>query len=215
MDTYLDFVKLSHRFSQSVTETVGYIKSLLSRGKPKIIQHNDLQAGLKIIADIRNLLKKVDLKFKRDYHQVHIHEKILSAACETLFRDSFEANKTYIYEQTGLDPTIVRGVSFTAPRQSGKTTTIVLILCAFLICIPNADIMVISHRQNASGKDRGIGGKIGEFLPKYFGFTNFTLKDEIIECNMGSGDRRKIILASSLSGEGLVIRYVIYINIIV
>lgn len=103
--------------------------------------------GDKFLTDLRQCLKCFHTRSK---HQILFHESFVQANLKNIYAGDFHQNEVRIKQDNLIDQ-IQEFALICCPRRFGKTTAVAMFIAAYLICCPNAGVVVFSPGKRQSG----------------------------------------------------------------
>lgn len=137
------------------------------------VQANGLLAGHAIMYSLNATLAKLDTDtYFRSKDQRLIQHRIMAALSRKVYGKLLASHEAEIRRYNGftrLDQHII----VTAPRRGGKTTAIVQMVSAILLCIPRISVVAFASNSRAAGDDSGLMGQVKKCLQDKFGVRSF------------------------------------------
>lgn len=161
-----------------------------------------IDKGHAIMDAMRSTLNFIDTIMPRSDDQIIIHEKMLPCLCRFVYGEAFDANEAEIMKYNNFVH-LKKGSLFTAPRRSGKTEALIVVLMTMFLNIPNVEISCISQSAHAAGSEMGLLGKVRDGLESIFKVEKFRNRNsKHLVKKYADDDIRKIHSFSCGVGDG-------------
>jgi hypothetical protein len=154
---------------------------------------NALDEGHNIVDTIRGYLSRFDesRETARSADQCKLHELYLSSACRNIYEGEFEANELKIKKRNRwID---VRQELFVlALRRCGKTYSVAMFICAFILGKPHARVPIFSPSLNQSVMMKKLAVHMIETYFQDVKFKVIKRNEQFYHIDFGNGDIREI-----------------------
>ena len=108
---------------------------------------NPRDEGDKIYKKARFIL--ANLEFERKKFQINLHNNILQSLLPRFYGPSWKTCKLDVMKRLGIKEIVpFQGIVF--PRQSGKTTSMIMMFCALIACLKNFRILIVTPGEKTS-----------------------------------------------------------------